>query len=79
MSAHHHVDIAGLEAPAALSVIAKATRYMARGTTVAVTVADPDLATEVEAWAAWAGHLTRPDSQPHTITVLVREGERLSG
>lgn len=78
MSAHHELDVTGLAAPAALSVIAKATRYMARGTTVAVSTPDHELATEIEAWAAWAGHLTQPDALRRIVTVRVREGERLS-
>lgn len=75
MSAQHSFDVTGLEPAAALIFVAKGTRYLSRGTTADVVVADPGTVAEVAAWATWAGHASRPGDDPLIVTVLVREGD----
>jgi hypothetical protein len=74
MSAQHHLDVTTMELAAALIFAAKATRYLSRGTTADVVVADNNAVAEFTAWAAWAGHGERSGPDPLTVTLLVREG-----
>jgi hypothetical protein len=50
------VDGAGLDATALLILVAKSTRFLSRGTRVAVRSGEGSVRSDLRAWAVWAGH-----------------------
>ena len=68
------VDARGLPDHAALALVGKATRYLAKGTLVTVSTDRADTREELTAWAQWAGHDTVALDAPDSIGVIVRAG-----
>jgi TusA-related sulfurtransferase len=85
MTAHPHdthlLDARGMTSPASLIFVAKAARYLSRGTRVVVTGDQASSLHDLPVWAAWSGHEVAslapdPDGDDggFALTLVVRAG-----
>lgn len=74
MTAAETLDATDLSGVAAVVFAAKATRFLSRGSYVALALASADDVAEVRAWARWAGHGFRAGLNEHHVVLIVRQG-----